>query len=81
MVVMKVAIHCQGCAGKVRKHISKMEGTGHVLYFYPTNASASTRQTRFISLPFPREYIRMHISQCDDTGLLAPAWLYGQNAL
>lgn len=24
---MKVAIHCQGCAGKVRKHISKMEGT------------------------------------------------------
>ncbi|KAK3123340.1 hypothetical protein QOZ80_8AG0628910 [Eleusine coracana subsp. coracana] len=26
VVVMKVAIHCQGCAGKVRKHISKMEG-------------------------------------------------------
>ncbi|CAM0949421.1 unnamed protein product [Alopecurus aequalis] len=26
VVVMKVAIHCEGCAGKVRKHISKMEG-------------------------------------------------------
>ncbi|XP_020081916.1 heavy metal-associated isoprenylated plant protein 5-like [Ananas comosus] len=26
VVVMRVAIHCQGCAGKVRKHISKMEG-------------------------------------------------------
>ncbi|CAM0949420.1 unnamed protein product [Alopecurus aequalis] len=25
VVVMKVAIHCEGCAGKVRKHISKME--------------------------------------------------------
>jgi copper chaperone CopZ len=23
---MRVAIHCQGCAGKVKKHISKMEG-------------------------------------------------------
>ena len=23
---MKVSIHCQGCAGKVRKHLSKMEG-------------------------------------------------------
>ncbi|KAJ4744855.1 Heavy metal-associated isoprenylated plant protein 3 [Rhynchospora pubera] len=26
VVVMKVSIHCQGCAGKVRKHLSKMEG-------------------------------------------------------
>ncbi|KAJ0988380.1 hypothetical protein J5N97_006736 [Dioscorea zingiberensis] len=26
VVVMKVSIHCQGCAGKVKKHISKMEG-------------------------------------------------------
>ncbi|PKA60486.1 Heavy metal-associated isoprenylated plant protein 26 [Apostasia shenzhenica] len=26
VVVMRVSIHCQGCAGKVRKHISKMEG-------------------------------------------------------
>ncbi|XP_073010826.1 heavy metal-associated isoprenylated plant protein 35-like [Typha latifolia] len=26
VVVMKVSIHCQGCAGKIRKHISKMEG-------------------------------------------------------
>ncbi|CAK8578048.1 unnamed protein product [Lathyrus sativus] len=26
VVVMRVAIHCQGCAGKVKKHISKMEG-------------------------------------------------------
>lgn len=31
VVVMKVAIHCQGCAGKVRKHISKMEG----MYYVP----------------------------------------------
>ncbi|KAG0502003.1 hypothetical protein HPP92_002075 [Vanilla planifolia] len=26
VVVMRVSIHCQGCAGKVRKLISKMEG-------------------------------------------------------
>ncbi|KAK8934801.1 hypothetical protein KSP39_PZI014495 [Platanthera zijinensis] len=26
VVVMRVSIHCQGCAGKVSKHISKMEG-------------------------------------------------------
>ncbi|KAL8536135.1 hypothetical protein ACS0TY_011679 [Phlomoides rotata] len=27
VVVMRVSIHCQGCAGKVKKHLSKMEGT------------------------------------------------------
>ncbi|KAL1532697.1 protein SODIUM POTASSIUM ROOT DEFECTIVE 1-like [Salvia divinorum] len=26
MVVMKVSIHCNGCARKVEKHISKLEG-------------------------------------------------------
>jgi len=26
MVVLRVSLHCQGCAGKVSKHISKMEG-------------------------------------------------------
>lgn len=26
VVVMRVAIHCQGCAGKVKRHLSKMEG-------------------------------------------------------
>ncbi|BAT86850.1 Protein SODIUM POTASSIUM ROOT DEFECTIVE 2 [Vigna angularis] len=26
VVVMKVSIHCEGCAGKVKKHLSKMEG-------------------------------------------------------
>ncbi|KAF7803698.1 protein SODIUM POTASSIUM ROOT DEFECTIVE 1-like [Senna tora] len=26
VVVMRVALHCQGCAGKVKKHLSKMEG-------------------------------------------------------
>ncbi|KAK7412121.1 hypothetical protein VNO78_03569 [Psophocarpus tetragonolobus] len=26
VVVMRVAIYCQGCAGKVKKHLSKMEG-------------------------------------------------------
>ncbi|KAL8205828.1 hypothetical protein R6Q57_009379 [Mikania cordata] len=26
VVVMRVSIHCQGCAGKVKKHLSKMEG-------------------------------------------------------
>ncbi|KAF7126651.1 hypothetical protein RHSIM_Rhsim11G0135300 [Rhododendron simsii] len=25
VVVMRVSLHCQGCAGKVKKHISKME--------------------------------------------------------
>ncbi|KAK8659674.1 hypothetical protein V6N13_029871 [Hibiscus sabdariffa] len=26
VVVMRVALHCQGCAGKVKKHLSRMEG-------------------------------------------------------
>ena len=26
---MRVSLHCQGCAGKVKKHLSKMEG-GHL---------------------------------------------------
>ncbi|GLT27339.1 hypothetical protein SLA2020_023450 [Shorea laevis] len=26
VVVMRVSLHCQGCAGKVEKHLSKMEG-------------------------------------------------------
>ncbi|KAK9123590.1 hypothetical protein Sjap_013192 [Stephania japonica] len=26
VVVLKVSLHCKGCEGKVRKHISKMEG-------------------------------------------------------
>lgn len=26
VVVLRVSIHCQGCAAKVKKHISKMEG-------------------------------------------------------
>lgn len=33
VVVMRVAIHCEGCAGKVKKHLSKMEGTLHI-YIY-----------------------------------------------
>ncbi|KAL8129637.1 hypothetical protein V2J09_018792 [Rumex salicifolius] len=26
VVVLRVSLHCQGCAGKVKKHLSKMEG-------------------------------------------------------
>ncbi|KAK4847107.1 hypothetical protein QYF36_025569 [Acer negundo] len=26
VVVMRVSLHCHGCAGKVKKHLSKMEG-------------------------------------------------------
>lgn len=26
VVHLRVALHCKGCEGKVRKHISKMEG-------------------------------------------------------
>ncbi|GLJ06043.1 hypothetical protein SUGI_0030780 [Cryptomeria japonica] len=26
VVVLRVSLHCQGCAGKVKKHIAKMEG-------------------------------------------------------
>ncbi|XP_022967633.1 heavy metal-associated isoprenylated plant protein 35-like [Cucurbita maxima] len=26
VVVMKVALHCQGCASKVKRHLTKMEG-------------------------------------------------------
>jgi len=25
-VVLRVSLHCKGCAGKVKKHIAKMEG-------------------------------------------------------
>jgi copper chaperone CopZ len=26
VVVLRVSLHCKGCAGKVKKHIAKMEG-------------------------------------------------------
>lgn len=26
VVVLRVSLHCKGCEGKVRKHISRMEG-------------------------------------------------------
>ncbi|CAA7392790.1 unnamed protein product [Spirodela intermedia] len=26
VVVLKVSLHCKGCAGKVRRHIARMEG-------------------------------------------------------
>jgi len=26
VVVLKVSLHCKACAGKVKKHLSKMEG-------------------------------------------------------
>ncbi|KAH7683841.1 Heavy metal-associated domain HMA domain-containing protein [Dioscorea alata] len=37
VVVMKVSIHCQGCAGKVKKHISKMEGIDIYKYLLQIN--------------------------------------------
>lgn len=33
VVVLRVSLHCQGCVGKVRKHISKMEGRQIALAF------------------------------------------------
>ncbi|KAF8404546.1 hypothetical protein HHK36_009433 [Tetracentron sinense] len=34
VVVMRVSLHCQGCAGKVKKHLSKMEGnSGDVIQY------------------------------------------------
>lgn len=27
VVVMRVSIHCQGCAAKLHKHLSRMQGT------------------------------------------------------
>jgi copper chaperone CopZ len=29
MVVLRVSMHCNGCARKVKKHVSKMEGTSN----------------------------------------------------
>lgn len=29
---MRVSLHCQGCAGKVKKHLSKMEGSLEVIH-------------------------------------------------
>jgi hypothetical protein len=33
---MRVSIHCQGCAGKVKKHLSKMEGYNidHLIFLF-----------------------------------------------
>lgn len=33
VVVMRVAIHCQGCASKVKRHLTKMEGQSKVFLF------------------------------------------------
>ncbi|MBA0745236.1 hypothetical protein Gogos_007817 [Gossypium gossypioides] len=36
VVVLRVAIHCKGCEGKLRKHISKMEGVKSFSIDLPT---------------------------------------------
>ncbi|XP_044483544.1 protein SODIUM POTASSIUM ROOT DEFECTIVE 3-like [Mangifera indica] len=36
VVVLRVSIHCKGCEGKVRKHISKMEGVTSFSIDLPT---------------------------------------------
>jgi len=34
VVVLKVSLHCKACAGKVKKHLSKMEGEPVSQYFF-----------------------------------------------
>ncbi|CAL4949919.1 unnamed protein product [Urochloa decumbens] len=41
VVVLRVSLHCKGCAGKVKKHISKMQGEyvrGSVICSSPSNS-------------------------------------------
>ena len=34
VVVMRVALHCQGCASKVKRHLSRMEGIVNPCIYY-----------------------------------------------
>ncbi|RZC64836.1 hypothetical protein C5167_008529 [Papaver somniferum] len=36
VVVLRVSLHCKGCAGKVRKHISRMEGVTSFIIDFPS---------------------------------------------
>ncbi|CAB4282553.1 unnamed protein product [Prunus armeniaca] len=36
VVVLRVSLHCKGCEGKVRKHLSKMEGVTSFSIDFPT---------------------------------------------
>ena len=42
VVVLRVSLHCKGCAGKVKKHLSKMEGE-------PFHSSYTTGQFSFVN--------------------------------
>ncbi|KAJ1402266.1 Heavy metal-associated domain, HMA [Sesbania bispinosa] len=56
VVVMRVAIHCQGCAGKVKKHLSKMEGSN---LFKPTMSGVTSFS---IDIDSKRVTVMGHIS-------------------
>lgn len=36
IVILRVSMHCHGCAKKVEKHISKLEGE-HIAIFFPNH--------------------------------------------
>jgi copper chaperone CopZ len=38
VVVLKVSLHCKACAGKVKKHLSKMEGEHRRLMATPSKS-------------------------------------------
>uniref|UniRef100_A0A804NSJ3 HMA domain-containing protein n=1 Tax=Zea mays TaxID=4577 RepID=A0A804NSJ3_MAIZE len=45
VVVLKVSLHCKACAGKVKKHLSKMEGEPSSYYCISSGSETSVRSS------------------------------------
>lgn len=54
MVVLRVSMHCNGCARKVEKHISKMEGESNAIIL-------SQHFFNITSVAFTRPFLTFHI--------------------
>ena len=62
VVVMRVAIHCEGCAGKVKKHLSKMEGTS--LHIYILIIWNDSKKNNVVFWTYIQCNVRSYIIQC-----------------
>ncbi|WVZ71101.1 hypothetical protein U9M48_019722 [Paspalum notatum var. saurae] len=65
VVVLRVSLHCKGCAGKVKKHISKMEGE----FIHPFSRPPSSALTYAKSCVCRRHFFRhRHRDEEGDSG-------------
>lgn len=62
MVTLRVAMHCHGCARRVEKHISKMDGNNACYFFLISSAFHSFNLSLALSLYMNKMKIEVQLS-------------------